>query len=52
VPKADISAGFLDLPAHLKDELQQLADEHNCDFKDWLEHRFVQFVSVETLAKA
>jgi len=21
-------------PAHLKDELQQLADEHNCDFKD------------------
>ncbi len=31
-------------PANLKDELRQLADAHNCDFRDWREHRFVQFV--------
>jgi hypothetical protein len=31
-------------PCHLKDELRQLAEEHHCDFKDWSEHRFVQFV--------
>lgn len=30
-------------PANLKDELRQLADAHNCDFRDWREHRFVQF---------
>lgn len=31
-------------PDHLRDELKQLAEEHSCDFKDWAEHRFVQFV--------
>ena len=32
-----------DLPSDLLVEFQQLAREHNCDFRDWKEHRFVQF---------
>ena len=32
------------LPADLVSELQELADRNNCDFKDWSELRFVQFV--------
>jgi len=31
-------------PDHLRDEMKELAQEHLCDFKDWGEHRFVQFV--------
>ena len=31
-------------PAHLRDELQQLAEEHRCDFRDFRDHRFIQFV--------
>ena len=30
-------------PELLRKELQQLAKEHDCNFKDWSEHRFVQF---------
>ena len=32
------------LPADLKQELEQLAKQHGCEFNDWSEHRFVQFV--------
>jgi hypothetical protein len=32
------------LPADLKQELEQLAKQHDCEFNDWSEHRFVQFV--------
>jgi len=31
-------------PAHLREELKELAEEYGCDFKDWEEHRFFQFV--------
>ena len=31
-------------PSHLRDELEELAEEHGCDFTDWSEQRFVQFV--------
>ena len=31
-------------PAHLREELKQLAKEHGCEFRDWEEKRFVQFV--------
>jgi len=31
------------LPAGLKSELEALAEEHDCAFEDWGEHRFVQF---------
>lgn len=36
-----------DVPLDLKKELQQLAEENDCAFKDWSEHRFVQFVKHE-----
>jgi hypothetical protein len=32
------------LPADLVEELRELAETRNCDFRDWNEHRFVQFV--------
>ena len=31
-------------PNLLRDELRQLANEHHCDFKDWVELRFVHFI--------
>ncbi|MCP4185263.1 MAG: hypothetical protein GY761_18465 [Hyphomicrobiales bacterium] len=31
-------------PSHLRDEFKQLAEEHDCDFHDWHEHRFIHFV--------
>ena len=31
------------LPADLRSELEALAEEHDCAFEDWGEHRFVQF---------
>ncbi len=30
-------------PAALREELKILSEQHNCDFIDWAEHRFVQF---------
>ncbi len=33
-----------ELPSDLVAELQELADRNNCEFRDWKEHRFVQFV--------
>lgn len=30
-------------PAALREELKTLSEQHNCDFKDWADHRFVQF---------
>lgn len=32
------------LPSDLITELQELADKHDCDFRDWNDNRFVQFV--------
>ncbi len=31
-------------PSHLRDEFKRLAEEHDCDFHDWSEHRFIHFV--------
>lgn len=35
-------------PAHLRDELKELADDHGCDFRDFEESRFVQFFKPST----
>ena len=30
-------------PSHLRDELKLLAEKHDCDFRDYSEHRFIHF---------
>ena len=31
-------------PHHLRDEFREIAEEHDCEFHDYGEHRFVHFV--------